>query len=104
MPLCSVRQLRMFLDEYPDIPYDTLRYTCGECNYGGRVTDSHDRHTLMTLLSCYYKPELVGKEQCTLSGSGMYFVPAVGDHKVSDTWCLQREDVQVHMQSQCCVR
>jgi hypothetical protein len=27
--VCSCRQLRMFLDEYPDIPYDTLAYTAG---------------------------------------------------------------------------
>ena len=33
----SARQLKMFLDEYPDIPFDTLQYTCGECNYGGKV-------------------------------------------------------------------
>lgn len=33
----SARQLKIFLDEYPDIPFDTLQYTCGECNYGGKV-------------------------------------------------------------------
>ena len=37
----SARQLKMFLDEYPDIPFDTLQYTCGECNYGGKVCLSY---------------------------------------------------------------
>ena len=55
----SVRQLRMFLDEYDAIPYDTLQYTCGECNYGGKVTDGHDRHTLSTILQQYYVPGIL---------------------------------------------
>lgn len=49
----------MFLDEYPEIPYDTLRYTCGESNYGGKVTDAHDRHTLMTILDDYYTDRIL---------------------------------------------
>jgi dynein heavy chain, axonemal len=70
----------MFLDEYPEVPYDTLSYTCGECNYGGKVTDGHDRHTLMTVLATYYTPK-VHESLHKLSPSGLYFVPEQGDHK-----------------------
>jgi hypothetical protein len=33
----SLRQLRMFLDQYDDPPLAMLCYTAGECNYGGKV-------------------------------------------------------------------
>jgi len=33
----SMRQLRMFLDEFATVPLDMLKYTAGECNYGGKV-------------------------------------------------------------------
>ncbi|WIA36351.1 hypothetical protein OEZ86_007670 [Tetradesmus obliquus] len=79
----SCRQLRMFLDEYPDIPYDTLAYTAGECNYGGKVTDGHDRHTLMTLLSTYYSPALVSTAGYSLAGTPTdgYAVPEHTNYK-----------------------
>ncbi len=76
----SVRQLRMFLDEYAEIPYDTLSYTCGECNYGGKVTDGHDRHTLMTVLCTYYNPSIHSPDY-KLSPSGVYYAPDHGDYK-----------------------
>ena len=71
----------MFLDEYEEIPYDTLQYTCGECNYGGKVTDGHDRDTMMTLLNDYYNAELALGEDYKLSPRGKYLVPPHGAYK-----------------------
>eukprot|EP00435_Cladocopium_sp_Y103_P013143 s1702_g3.t1 len=54
----SVRQLQMFLDEYPtEAPIKALNYLTGECNYGGRVTEAMDRRLLATLLKSYYCEE-----------------------------------------------
>jgi dynein heavy chain len=70
----------MFLDEYKDIPYDTLSYTCGECNYGGKVTESRDRHTLMTILGCYYTPRVLDSAY-KFSPSGTYYPPPYTSYK-----------------------
>lgn len=70
----SIRQLKMFLDEYDDIPFATISYTCGECNYGGKVTDGHDRDTLMTILDKFYHTDCL-EEGHSLSPSGIYKIP-----------------------------
>ena len=51
-----------------------LVYLTGECNYGGRVTDAHDRRTLVSILSVIYRPEILESEY-KLSTSGIYIVP-----------------------------
>ena len=75
----SVRQLRMFLEEYDEVPYATLRYTCGECNYGGKVTDGHDRATLMTILNDIYTPAILA-DGYPLCASGSMRVPPHGEY------------------------
>lgn len=51
----SVRQLAIFLDEYPDkTPFPALKYLTGECNYGGRVTEALDRRTMEVIMQDYY--------------------------------------------------
>ncbi|XP_009304459.3 dynein axonemal heavy chain 1 [Danio rerio] len=51
-----ISQLKMFLDEYQDIPYKVLKYTAGEINYGGRVTDNWDRRCILNILEDFYQP------------------------------------------------
>lgn len=49
MRICY-RQLKMFLEEYDDVQFKVLKYTVGEINYGGRVTDDWDRRLIMNIL------------------------------------------------------
>ena len=55
----SMKQLKMMLDKYSQVPYKALIYLTGECNYGGRITDDWDRRTLMNLLSDYYTDDIL---------------------------------------------
>ncbi|EFJ31602.1 hypothetical protein SELMODRAFT_86461 [Selaginella moellendorffii] len=71
----SMRQLQAFLIEFPDVvPFKALVYLTGECNYGGRVTDAHDRRTLMSLLAVLYTPEIL-EDDYAFSPSGIYYAP-----------------------------
>jgi dynein heavy chain len=54
-----------------------------QCNYGGRVTDDHDRTCLSALLAQIYTPSLLDATHA-LSASGLYTVPA--DLDLRDTW------------------
>jgi len=53
----STKLLTLYLQKCFDmkeiIPWETLRYLIGEAMYGGRVTDSYDRRTLVTYLEEY---------------------------------------------------
>eukprot|EP00878_Enallax_costatus_P034490 GHUV01038246.1.p1 GENE.GHUV01038246.1~~GHUV01038246.1.p1 ORF type:complete len:641 (+),score=181.99 GHUV01038246.1:662-2584(+) len=61
------------------VPFDALRYTAGECNYGGRVTDDKDRLLLSTILAKCYCPELVEQGPAySFSASGIYHTPEDG--------------------------
>jgi dynein heavy chain len=69
--------LQMFIDQYEETQWEALSYLAGQCNYGGRVTDDHDRRTLLTLLSDYFT-ELMLDDTYKFQGMEEYFAPKAG--------------------------
>lgn len=63
------------------VPFAAIRYTTGECNYGGRVTDDKDRQLLITLLEKCCCQEMVSIPRHKLSPSGTYYAPEPGTHQ-----------------------
>jgi dynein heavy chain len=72
----SVEQLKIFFEEYDDVPYDALQYLTGQCNYGGRVTDDWDRRTLVAILMNAYGTGVVEDIKFKFSRNAAFHVPA----------------------------
>lgn len=70
----------MFINDYDEPPLEALSYLTGECNYGGRVTDGHDRRLIMSLLAISYCPEILSQQKYKFSPSGIYYAPEKGSY------------------------
>lgn len=73
----SKTQLKMYLNEQPDIPYAALNYLCAEVNYGGRVTDDKDIRLIKALLKRYFCAEIMN-DNYRLSKLEHYYAPHEG--------------------------
>ena len=71
--ICTL-QLRIFLNDYEQIPFKVLQYLFSEVNYGGRVTDDKDRRLNNNILDSFICKESLGNK-CKLSPSGTYIIP-----------------------------
>ncbi|KAL5013226.1 hypothetical protein ScPMuIL_007496 [Solemya velum] len=76
----SVRQLEMFINDYAEPQLEALMYLTGECNYGGRVTDDHDRRLIISILNIFYCAEIIEDDTYKFSASGTYFAPPKGSY------------------------
>lgn len=73
----SQMQVKMFINEQPDIPYKALNYLVADVNYGGRVTDPKDKILISSMLSKYFTPEIMN-DSYKLSRLDGYFAPPEG--------------------------
>mmetsp|Transcript_9537 Transcript_9537/g.9129 ORF Transcript_9537/g.9129 Transcript_9537/m.9129 type:complete len:332 (+) Transcript_9537:4201-5196(+) len=54
-----VKQLKIFLDDYEEIPFKVLNFLGAEINYGGRVTDDKDERLISNILKRYINPNIL---------------------------------------------
>ena len=74
----SDSQLKMYLDQYDEVPFDVLNMLTSLINYGGRVTDDKDIRTVDIILRGYYHPNSL-VDGSNFSNSGVYKCPDVDD-------------------------
>lgn len=75
----SENLLALYLDEYPETPWDALRYLIAAVNYGGHVTDDWDRRVLTTYINQYFCEAALVQAQFKLSTLSSYFIPRDGN-------------------------
>lgn len=72
----SLTQMRMFLDEYADIPFRVLRFLVTEINYGGRVTDDKDRRLINNLVTGFVGQQVLDPGyDFSASGAALHLSP-----------------------------
>ncbi|CAK9808069.1 Dynein axonemal heavy chain 7 [Anthophora plagiata] len=60
----SIMQLQTFINNTDHVPFDTLLYFFGECNYGGKIQDKFDGKCLKHLLNDYCNSNIIENHQC----------------------------------------
>ena len=72
------KQLKLFVDQYDEVPYKVLNYLGAIVNYGGRVTDDKDSRLISTILRGFIN---AGTTQVghKFTKSGLYYTIEPGD-------------------------
>ena len=67
-------QLRVYLDQYEEVPFTVLRLLTAYINYGGRITDDKDMRTAEVIMNGFYKADVLTTDYA-FSLSGLYINP-----------------------------
>eukprot|EP01004_Peranema_trichophorum_P007889 NODE_665_length_2487_cov_73.067682_g570_i0.p1 GENE.NODE_665_length_2487_cov_73.067682_g570_i0~~NODE_665_length_2487_cov_73.067682_g570_i0.p1 ORF type:complete len:811 (+),score=165.77 NODE_665_length_2487_cov_73.067682_g570_i0:206-2434(+) len=72
--IAASKCLKMYLEDFENIPWPAVHYILGSINYGGRVTDFLDQRCLSTVLNKYMDPNVL-QDEYTFSSDGVYYPP-----------------------------
>lgn len=80
----SQAQIKMYLEEHDEVPFETLVYLIATINYGGRVTDKNDERLIDGILRKYLQKGIM-HHKAPFSKDGKYFSPEdLGLEEVQD--------------------
>jgi len=71
----SIKQLQSLINETENVPFDTLLYLIGECNYGGKIMDCLDQRCLRHLLDSFCDARVIENAEYSFSDCVDHSVP-----------------------------
>lgn len=71
----SIKQLQDLINDNESVPFDTLLYFIGECNYGGKIMNNLDRKYLWCLLESFCNARVVNDVEYSFSNCTELLVP-----------------------------
>ena len=74
----AMTQVKMYIEEQPEVPWETLNVQVSDIIYGGRVTDIWDKRSISSLIRRYFDPRLLG-EGFYFTDDQKYFAPPPTD-------------------------
>lgn len=85
-------QLKLFVNQYDEMPYEVLCSLGAEINYGGRVTDDKDVRLINSILERFIQPGILN-DDFAFSDSGKYRSIPAGDYNDYITYLKQLPQV-----------
>ena len=80
----AMNQVRMYVEEQDEVPWETLNVQVADITYGGRVTDIWDKRSISSILRKYLVPDILC-DSFKFSDDGAYYAPPPSDIYVSNT-------------------
>eukprot|EP00981_Chlorochromonas_danica_P000077 scaffold30_cov166-Ochromonas_danica.AAC.10 len=77
----ALLQVKMYVEEQNEVPWETLNVSVADITFGGRVTDVWDKRCISSLLRQFFDPQLL-QEDFAFTEDGVYFAPPEGSLQV----------------------